>query len=261
MRAAISATTSRRLDPELERLERAIARPMGKAIEDWRLIEEGDRILVGVSGGKDSYTLAHLLRRFQERAPLRFEILAVHLDQGQPGFDSQKVVDYLAAEGFDCRLIRKDTYRVVTEKIEDGETTCSLCSRLRRGILYNAAAELGCNKLALGHHRDDAIETLLLNLFFCGRAAAMPATLTTNDGRFRVIRPLIYAAEEDIRAYAERRRFPIEPCRLCVSTERDQVAAIVAQLAARNPSVRGNLLAAMQNLVPSHLLDRRYSER
>lgn len=241
----------------IERLERRLARPMGRAIEEWRLIEDGDRILAGVSGGKDSYTLIHLLRRFRERAPVRFDLIAAHLDQGHPGFDSAKIRRYLEAEGFDHRIIEKDTYSLVREKIEDGETTCSLCSRYRRGILYNRAAELGCNKIALGHHREDAIETLLLNMLYAGRIAAMPARVETDDGRFTVIRPMIYVPEEEIRDYAALRQFPIEPCRLCTGTERDHVAALIEELSRRNPKVRGNLLRAMQAVVPSHLLDRR----
>lgn len=250
-------TSSR--DPELARLERRIARPMGRAIEEWSLIQEGDRILVGVSGGKDSYTLLEMLQRFGRRAPVGFELVAAHLDQGHPGFDSGRVARHLARLGVEHRVVRKDTYSLVMERIADGDTTCSLCSRYRRGILYRLAGELGCGKIALGHHREDAIETLLLNMLFSGRLAAMPATLRTDDERFTVIRPMIYVAEEDIRAYAALRDFPIEPCRLCSGTEREAVARLVDQLAARNPAVRGNILESMRKLVPSHLLDARFS--
>ena len=250
-------TPPRPQSAERERLERRLARPMGQAIEEWRLIEDGDRILVGVSGGKDSYTLLHLLRRFQKRAPVRFEIFALHLDQGQPGFNSARIGEYLEMEGFEYCLVHKDTYSLVQERISDGDTTCSLCSRYRRGILYNQAVEHGCNKVALGHHREDSIETLLLNMFYSGRIAGMPARLVTDDGRLTVFRPMLYAAEDDIREYAELMDYPIEPCRVCGDTERDQVGALLDQLSARNPTVRGNLLKAMSKVVPSHLLDHR----
>ena len=242
-----------------ERLERRLARPMGHAIDEWKLIENGDRILVGVSGGKDSYTLLQLLRRFQKRAPIDFELMALHLDQGHPGFDSSRIAAYLEEQEVEYHIVCKDTYTLVKERIEDGEQTCSLCSRYRRGILYNQAEEHGCNKIALGHHREDSIETLLLNMFYSGRLAAMPARLQTDDGRFEVIRPMIYVAEEDIRAYADVMQYPIEPCRLCTETERDYVASLLDQLSAHNSSIRGNLLKAMHKVVPSHLLDQRLS--
>lgn len=254
-----SATVDRKR--EIERLERELARPMGQAIAEWGLIESGDRILVGVSGGKDSYTLLHLLRRFQRRAPVSFDFVAVHLDQAHPGFDAGRIRAHLEREGFPHRIIRKDTYSLVIERIADGDTTCSLCSRYRRGILYNQAEELGCNKVALGHHRDDALQTFLLNAFFSGRIAAMPARLETDDGRFTVIRPLIYAAEEEIAQFAALKEFPIEPCRLCTETERDTVGQLLRRLTERNPKVPSHLLAALQNVVPSHLLDRSLLER
>jgi tRNA 2-thiocytidine biosynthesis protein TtcA len=244
-------------DATVERLERRLARAMGRAIEEWRLLEEGDHVLVGISGGKDSYTLLQLLRRFQRRAPISFELTAVHLDQGHPGFDSGRIAAYLAAEAVRYRIVSRDTYSAVKRKLREGETPCTLCSRFRRRILYDTAAELDCNKLALGHHRDDLIETLLLNMFFSGRTAAMPARLEADEGRCTVIRPLVYATEADIAAYAARQRFPIEPCTVCGRTERDEVGALLDQLEARNPNVRGNLLSAAQNIVPSHLLDRR----
>jgi tRNA 2-thiocytidine biosynthesis protein TtcA len=244
---------------ERETLAGKIARAMGNAIKDWSLIDDGDRILVGVSGGKDSYTLLQMLRRFQKRAPVRFETIALHLDQGHPGFDSGRIAAYLEKEGFDYRIVRRDTYSQVLERLDvgAGETPCSLCSRFRRGILYRQAQELGCNKLALGHHRDDAIETLLLNMFFSGRIGGMPARLVTEDGSLTVIRPLIYAAEDDIREFAALCDFPIEPCRLCSGTERDQIAAILDDISKRNPKIRGNLLSALKHVVSSHLLDKR----
>jgi tRNA 2-thiocytidine biosynthesis protein TtcA len=188
---------------------------------------------------------------------VRFEFIALHLDQGQPGFDSSRIGAYLEAERFDYRMVHKDTYSLVQERLSDGDTPCSLCSRFRRGILYNQAVEHGCNKVALGHHREDSIETLLLNMFYSGRLAGMPASLVTDDGRLTVIRPMLYVAEADICAYAEFMDYPIEPCRVCGDTERDQVGALLDQLSARNPNVRGNLLKAMSKVVPSHLLDKR----
>ncbi len=242
-------------DSQLQRLEKRLSRPMGKAISEWNLLENGDRVLVGISGGKDSYTLLHLLKRFQARAPISFELVAVHLDQVQPGFDSSRIEAYLAELGVEFQIVRKDTYSLVVEKLEEGQTTCSLCSRYRRGILYNEAEKLGCNKLALGHHREDALETLLMNMFFSGRTAGMPAIYKTEDERFDVIRPMIYVAEGDIKKFAELMNFPIEPCTVCNGTERDQIGKLIDDLAERNPKIRGNLLQAMQNVVPSHLLD------
>jgi tRNA 2-thiocytidine biosynthesis protein TtcA len=218
-------------------VERRLLRDMGRAIGDHRLIESGDRILVAMSGGKDSYAMCVLLRDLQARAPVRFELLAVHLDQGQPGYDGAPLANWLAAEGIPHKLLHENTYAIVTDKIPEGNTYCSLCSRLRRGILYSAAADLGCNKIALGHHRDDALETLLLNLFFSGKLASMPPRLVTDDGRFVVIRPLAYAAESDIAAFAEERKFPILPC--------------------KHPTLRQTMLAALGNVNPSHLYDRK----
>src|SRR5262245_26036277 len=178
--------------------ERLLLRDVGRASADWDLITEGDRLMVAVSGGKDSYTLLCLLRALQRKAPVTFELVAVHLDQGHPGYDGAPLARWLEAEGVEHRILREDTYSIVTEKIPEGKTYCSLCSRLRRGILYSAADTLGCNKIALGHHRDDALETLLLNLFFAGKLASMPARLLSDDGRHVVVRPLIYCAEETI---------------------------------------------------------------
>ncbi len=228
---------------------------MGEAIQEWGLIDEGDRIVVGISGGKDSYTLLHLLRHFRGRSPVRFEVIALHIDQGQPGFPSEEIRKYLEREGYDHRIVRKDTYSLVKERVPEGETTCSLCSRYRRGIIYNQAVELGATKIALGHHRDDAIETLLMNLFFSGQLKGMPALLRSDDGRNTVIRPMIYVPEEDIREFAALAGFPAIACSFCGGTERDRMGALLDELSGRYPEIRGNILAAMRKVTGSHLLD------
>lgn len=241
-------------------LERRLLRDVGRAVGDHGLIEENDRILVAMSGGKDSYALCVLLRALQARAPIPFELVAVHLDQGQPGYDGAPLVQWLVAEGIPHKILHENTYEIVTEKIPAGKTYCSLCSRLRRGILYRAAADLRCNKIALGHHRDDALETLLLNLFFGGKLASMPPRLVTDDGRFVVIRPLAYAAEADLTAFAAERAFPILPCRLCGSqdeAQRKQMKALLGELERKHPTLRQTMLAALGNVNPSHLYDRK----
>jgi tRNA 2-thiocytidine biosynthesis protein TtcA len=241
-------------------LERRLLRDMGRAIGHHRLIEDGDRILVAMSGGKDSYGLLVLLRDLQARAPVAFDLIAVHLDQGQPGYDGAPLEAWLAAEGVPYKILHENTYDIVVDKIPEGKTYCSLCSRLRRGILYRAAGDLGCNKIALGHHREDALETLLLNLFFGGKLASMPPRLTTDDGRFVVIRPLAYAAEADLAALAEARGFPILPCKLCGSqdeAQRKHMKALLADLERKHPTLRQTMLAALGNVNPSHLFDRR----
>jgi tRNA 2-thiocytidine biosynthesis protein TtcA len=239
-------------------LERRILRDVGRAVGDFDLIDDGDRIMVAVSGGKDSYAMLEVLTFLQRRAPVRFELVAVHLDQGQPGYDGEPLRRFLEARGGEFHVLREDTYSVVVEKVPEGSTYCSLCSRLRRGILYNAATRLGCTKIALGHHRDDSIETLLLNLFFSGRIAAMPARLVSDDGAHVVIRPMIYCAEETLAAYAKERAFPILPCNLCGSQEnaqRKQVKALLTRLEAEHPGVKDSVLAALGNVRPTQLLD------
>ncbi|HTN54075.1 MAG TPA: tRNA 2-thiocytidine(32) synthetase TtcA [Anaeromyxobacter sp.] len=244
-------------DPK--RLEKKLLRAASKAIQDFDLISAGDRILVAVSGGKDSYTLLHVLQRLQERAPVAFELVAVNLDQGQPGYPAQVVEGHLRAVGVPYRMLARDTYSVVRRLVPEGRTTCPVCSRLRRGILYDAAVEMGCTKIALGHHRDDLIETLLLSALYSGRLKSMPPKLRSDDGRNVVIRPLCYAPEEEIAAFAAAMAFPIVPCDLCGSQpnlRRKRVKALLAELAAEHPAVKGNLLNALCRVVPSHLLDR-----
>jgi tRNA 2-thiocytidine biosynthesis protein TtcA len=244
---------------ELKVLEGQLSRALGRCIADFELIEPGDRVMVCVSGGKDSYTLLTLLERFRRRAPFEFELLAVHLDQQQPGYDGAPLREFLEREGFPHRILREDTYSVVKEHVPEGKTYCSLCARLRRGVLYNAAEQLGCTKIALGHHRDDAIETLLLNLIYAGALAAMPPKLRSKDGRNTVIRPLLYAHESVIARFAELMRFSILPCDLCGSQsqlKRKQVKHLLGELEKLAPSARESMLAAMGNVKAAHLLDR-----
>lgn len=242
----------------IARLEKKLLRAVGDAIADFALVEDGDRILVAVSGGKDSWTLLHLLLRLRERAPVRFELVAVNLDQGQPGYPAHVVEAHLRAVGVPYRMLVRDTYSVVKRLVPEGKTTCPVCSRLRRGVLYGAAAELGCTKIALGHHRDDLVETLLLSALYSGALKTMPPKLRAKDGNV-VIRPMCYAAEEDIAAFAEAMRFPIVPCDLCGSQpnlRRKRVKALLADLSREHPAVKGNLLHALGHVVPTHLLDR-----
>lgn len=249
---------------ELARLEKRLLRRVGQASEDFGLIEPGDRIMLCLSGGKDSYAMAWLLMQVQRKVPFDFELVAVNLDQGHPGFPAGKLKAWMEAQGLEHRMLQRDTYSIVKEKIPEGRTYCSLCSRLRRGILYDAAVELGCNKLALGHHRDDIIETVLLNLLYSGQLKAMPPKLRSDDGRNVLIRPLAYCDEPELARLAELRAFPILPCDLCGSQEhlhRKKVKALLNELAAENPHVRQNVFAALGNVRPSHLLDRELRRR
>ncbi len=239
---------------------RRLLHGIGRVIIEHKLIDDGDRILVAMSGGKDSYGLLVLLRDLQRRAPVAFDLIAVHLDQGHPGYDGSPLRAWLESEGVPFHILHQDTYSIVTDKIPEGKTYCSLCSRLRRGVLYRAADDLGCNKIALGHHRDDALETLLLNLFFSGKLCAMPPRLVSDDGRHIVIRPLIGCAESDLAELATEHAFPILPCNLCGSqseAQRKQMKALIADLEAKHPTVRASMLAALGNVVPTHLMDPR----
>jgi tRNA 2-thiocytidine biosynthesis protein TtcA len=227
------------------------------------LLAPGDKIMVCLSGGKDSYTMLHVLDIVKRRLPFSIELVAVHLDQVQPGYDGRGLVAYLEKRGLPFEILREDTYAVVTEHIPEGRTYCSLCSRLRRGILYTAAERLGCNKLALGHHREDTLETFLLNLFYAGKMQAMPAKYTTDDGRFEVIRPLIECPEAEIAEFAKLEGFSIIPCNLCGSQselKRDAMGELIAKLEESNPHVRQVMLNALRNVRPTHLLDTEVQE-
>ncbi|MFN2545841.1 MAG: tRNA 2-thiocytidine(32) synthetase TtcA [Myxococcales bacterium] len=241
-------------------LQKRLLRDVGRAMADFRMIEDGDRILVGVSGGKDSFTLLYLLQQLQKSAPIDFSLIACNLDQGHPGFPAAKLEAYLRDTGVEVVMLREDTYSIVKRLVPEGKTACSVCSRLRRGILYKTAERLGCTRIALGHHRDDLIESLLMSMLFSGKLRSMPPRLTSDDGRNVVIRPLCYAAEADIALFAEERKFPIIPCDLCGSQEnlqRKRVKALLTQLEAEHPGVRNSVIGAMGNVMPEHLLDPR----
>ena len=240
------------------KLQKRIRREAGKAISDFNMIEDGDHIMVCLSGGKDSYTMLDVLLYLQKVAPIKFSIVAVNLDQKQPGFPAEVLPKYLDSLTIDYKIVEEDTYSIVVDKIEAGKTTCSLCSRLRRGILYRAATELGATKIALGHHRDDMLETLMLNMFYGGRLKSMPPKLLSDDGQHMVIRPLAYCNENDISRYSTEMAFPIIPCNLCGSQEnlqRKNIKAMLQEWQTRFPGRIESMFKAMQNVVPSHLLD------
>jgi len=251
---------SRKEKFEAGKLEKRLCRLVGEAIGDYGMIEAGDRVMVCLSGGKDSYGLLDVLMKLRARAPLSFELVAVNLDQRHPGYPERVLPDYLESLGVPFRIEVQDTYSVVKRLVPEGDTMCSLCSRLRRGVLYRVARELGATKIALGHHRDDILETFFLNLFFGGRMKAMSPKLQSDDGRHVVIRPLAYVAESDLEAYAEAKRFPIIPCDLCGSQptlQRKQVKQMLREWEERHPGRVDSMFRALSNLVPSHLMDRK----
>ncbi|WP_454719731.1 MULTISPECIES: tRNA 2-thiocytidine(32) synthetase TtcA [Cupriavidus] len=240
------------------RLETHLQSQTGRAIGDFKMIEDGDTVLVCLSGGKDSYTMLSVLMALQKRAPIDFKLIAMNLDQKQPGFPADVLPAYLKSVGVEYVIVDADTYSIVKEKVPEGKTTCSLCSRLRRGVIYRTAKELGANKIALGHHRDDIVQTFFLNLFFGGKMKAMPPKLATDDGQHIVIRPLAYCAEKDIAAYARAMAYPIIPCNLCGSQEnlqRKKVKEMLLEWEHQNPGRIDNIFAALRSVVPSHLAD------
>jgi tRNA 2-thiocytidine biosynthesis protein TtcA len=257
--AAADAAAQARAERENHKLEKRLCREVGRAIVDYQMIEEGDKVMVCVSGGKDSYAMLDILLKLQQRAPVRFELVAVNLDQKQPGFPAHVLPQYLQSIGVPFHIETQDTYSIVKRVIPEGKTMCSLCSRLRRGILYRVAEELGCTKIALGHHRDDILQTLFLNMFFASKLKGMPPKLASDDGKNVVIRPLAYVNEKDLVAWAEVRQFPIIPCTLCGSQDglqRQVVGDMLREWDKKFPGRLENMFTALQNVVPSHLMDR-----
>ena len=251
---------SRRQQFEAGKLEKRLCRLAGEAIGDYGMISPGDRVMACLSGGKDSYAMLDVLMKLRQRAPVEFEIFAVNLDQRHPGYPEHVLPDYLKSLGVPFRIEVQDTYSVVKRIVPQGETMCGLCSRLRRGVLYRVAREIGATKIALGHHRDDILETFFLNLFFGGKMKAMSPKLQSDDGKHVVIRPLAYVAESDLEAYAEIRKFPIIPCDLCGSQptlQRKQVKKMLAEWEKRNPGRLESMFRALSDIVPSHLMDRK----
>jgi tRNA 2-thiocytidine biosynthesis protein TtcA len=250
---------TRKSDFESAKLAKRLRRLVGQAIADYSMIAAGDKVMVCLSGGKDSYALLDVLMRLREKSPVPFELVAVNLDQRHPGFPGHVLPDYLRSVGVDFRIEVQDTYSVVKRVIPEGKTMCGLCSRLRRGVLYRVATELGANKIALGHHRDDILETFFLNLFHGGKLKAMPPKLVSDDGKHIVIRPLAYVEESDLEAYAALRAFPIIPCDLCGSQDqlqRKQAKAMLHEWEKKHPGRMDTIFGALTNVAPSHLLDR-----
>jgi tRNA 2-thiocytidine biosynthesis protein TtcA len=259
MRKVSVTAVAIRTSNNIKRLESRLRGLAGRAVVDYGMIEEGDRVMVCLSGGKDSYVMLDLLLSLQRNAPVNFELLAVNLDQKQPGFPEDVLPDYLSGLGVPFHIIEQDTYSVVKRVIPEGKTTCGLCSRLRRGAIYEFAAQNGLTKIALGHHADDLMETLFLNMFFGGKLKAMPPKLLSDDKRNTVIRPLVYCREKDIERYSRARMFPLIPCNLCGSQEnlrRQDVKAMIAEWEAKYPQRVQSILASLGNVVPAHLMDK-----
>jgi tRNA 2-thiocytidine biosynthesis protein TtcA len=266
MSAVMNEVSDKQIDKQAEKqayennkLHKRLCRLVGQAIGDFNMIEDGDKIMVCLSGGKDSYALLDILMTLRERAPINFELVAVNLDQKQPNFPADVLPAYLDKLGVPYHIENQDTYSIVKRLIPEGKTTCSLCSRLRRGILYRVADELGCNKIALGHHRDDILETFFLNMFFGAKVKGMPAKLVSDDGKHMVIRPLAYVKEADTERYAEVKGFPIIPCDLCGSQEnlqRKQIKAMLRDWEKKHPGRVENIFSSLSTVVPSHLMDR-----
>jgi tRNA 2-thiocytidine biosynthesis protein TtcA len=251
--------TDKRAAHEINKLSKRLHRQVGQAIADFNMIEDGDKVMVCVSGGKDSYALLDILVNLRQRAPIRFDIVAVNLDQKQPGFPEHVLPEYLKSRDVPFHIENQDTYSIVKRLVPEGKTMCSLCSRLRRGILYRVAGELGATKVALGHHRDDMLQTLFMNMFFGSRMKGMPPKLVSDDGKNIVIRPLAYVAETDLERWAAHRQFPIIPCTLCGSQttlQRVQIKKMLREWDRQFPGRIDNLFTAMGNIVPSHMMDR-----
>ncbi len=256
---AAAGKSAEKIALENNKLHKRLCRLVGQAIGDFNMIEDGDKVMVCLSGGKDSYALLDILMTLRERAPIHFDIVAVNLDQKQPNFPADILPAYLTELGVAFHIENQDTYSIVKRVIPEGKTTCSLCSRLRRGILYRVADELGANKIALGHHRDDILETFFLNMFFGGKLKGMPAKLVSDDGKHMVIRPMAYVKEEDTARYAEVKGFPIIPCDLCGSQEnlqRKQIKNLMREWDKKHPGRVENIFSALSTVVPSHLMDR-----
>jgi tRNA 2-thiocytidine biosynthesis protein TtcA len=259
MNSMTDAQAAKKAAFEANKLSKRLHRQVGQAIADFNMIEAGDKVMVCLSGGKDSYAMLDVLLSLKERAPIEFDLIAVNLDQKQPGFPEHVLPEYLKARGVPFHIENQDTYSIVKKLVPEGKTMCSLCSRLRRGILYRVAGELGCTKIALGHHRDDMVVTLLMNMFFGARLKGMPPKLVSDDGKNIVIRPLAYVAETDLERWAEHRQFPIIPCTLCGSQsnlQRVQVKKLIREWEKQYPGRIDNMFNAMAAVTPSHLMDR-----
>jgi tRNA 2-thiocytidine biosynthesis protein TtcA len=255
---AVGYDKALKIERETHKLEKRLCRNVGQAIMDYNMIEEGDRVMVCMSGGKDSYGMLDILMKLKARAPIDFTLVAVNLDQKQPGFPDHILPEYLKNLGIEFHIETQDTYSIVKDKVPEGKTMCSLCSRLRRGILYSVARQLKCNKLALGHHRDDMLQTFFLNMFFGGKLKGMPPKLTSDNGEFIVIRPMAYVVEKDLVRWAEHKQFPIIPCTLCGSQEnlqRKQIGNLLREWDKKYPGRLETMFTALQNVVPSHLMD------